>query len=64
MTSDILDRLAESLLQLTPTTCRWPIGDPRQPGFHFCLAHHAPSRTYCPEHHAMAFGKSRPKPLA
>ena len=25
-----------SLLQLTDKTCRFPIGDPKEPGFHFC----------------------------
>jgi GcrA cell cycle regulator len=59
MTSDILDRLAESLLQLTPTTCRWPIGDPQEHGFRFCLAYHAPGSSYCPEHHAVAVGKAQ-----
>jgi hypothetical protein len=61
MTSDILDRLAESILQLTPTTCRWPIGDPRTPDFRFCMEPHAPGSSYCPEHYAVAFGKVRSK---
>lgn len=25
-----------TLLELTPERCRWPIGDPREAGFHFC----------------------------
>lgn len=35
--------------------CRWPIGDPRLPGFHFCDA--PSSGTYCAEHHALAHAK-------
>lgn len=32
--------------------CRYPIGDPREPGFHFCEAAKKPGSSYCPEHHA------------
>lgn len=31
--------------------CRWPIGDPRKPGFHFCGARRS-SGSYCAEHAA------------
>jgi hypothetical protein len=64
MNSDIMHRLMDSHMLLTSTTCRWPMGDPHEPGFRFCMEAHAPGRTYCPEHHVAAFGKSRPKPLA
>jgi hypothetical protein len=33
--------------------CCWPLGDPRKPGFRFCEA--ATARTYCDEHHAVAY---------
>lgn len=42
-----------TLLQLTSETCRWPVGDPRQPGFFFCGA--AAKGTYC-EHHIRRAG--------
>jgi GcrA cell cycle regulator len=25
-----------TLVELTPYSCRWPVGDPQQPGFYFC----------------------------
>jgi GcrA cell cycle regulator len=41
-----------------PTGCRWPLGDPRLPGFSFCGAKinrlHLP---YCDEHAAIAYVK-------
>jgi GcrA cell cycle regulator len=53
--------LMDSLLLLTPTTCRWPIGDPQEPGFRFCMTKHLPGSPYCPEHYARAFSRSRSK---
>lgn len=38
---------------LTATTCRWPIGDPKLPGFGFCGAE--AGETYCPYHRALAY---------
>lgn len=38
------------LLELTAHTCRWPVGDVGQPGFHFCGAEPKPEKPYC-EHH-------------
>ena len=35
--------------------CRWPIGDPRQAGFHFCGAQKAEGRPYCAAHWQMSF---------
>jgi GcrA cell cycle regulator len=32
--------------------CRWPIGDPRKPGFHFCGHERVPGASYC-EHHLL-----------
>lgn len=34
--------------------CRWPVGDPDSPDFHFCLAATS-GGTYCPHHHAIAY---------
>ena len=35
--------------------CQWPIGNPRDPSFHFCGKPAAPDRPYCDEHCAMAY---------
>lgn len=41
--------------------CRWPIGDPRHPEFHFCGAPRAAGRPYCAAHWQMAFQPARPR---
>ena len=35
--------------------CQWPIGNPRDPSFHFCGKPAMPDRPYCGEHCAMAY---------
>jgi GcrA cell cycle regulator len=42
------------LLDLTDKTCRWPIGDPQQPGFAFCGAWPDKTSPYCAMHHHRA----------
>lgn len=37
--------------------CMWPMGDPKQPGFHFCGAPAEPGRPYCASHCAVAYHK-------
>ena len=51
----------KTLTDLEACDCRWPLGDPRQDGFHFCGARQAPGRPYCELHWQMAFlpAKSR-----
>ncbi len=51
----------KSVENLEAKDCRWPIGDPRHPDFHFCGAEHLPGRPYCALHWRMAFAppKSR-----
>lgn len=44
-----------SVVDLSAHTCRWPIGDPREPGFHFCGAPSLPGKPYCAEHSAIAY---------
>lgn len=39
------------------TTCCWPIGDPRRPGFHFCEDPTEPGGSYCAEHAGLAFAR-------
>jgi GcrA cell cycle regulator len=41
--------------------CRWPIGEPKHPDFHFCGAAQAPGRPYCALHWQMAFQPPRPR---
>lgn len=36
-------------------SCSWPVGDPKQPGFHFCGAEAVPGRPYCTTHCGMAY---------
>ena len=40
---------------LTASCCRWPIGDPKQAGFHFCGKTRAPGLPYCAFHARRAF---------
>jgi GcrA cell cycle regulator len=47
------------LVELEPHHCRWPIGDPHQPGFFFCANDKDGSSPYCPRHHGMAFASQR-----
>ncbi|MDX2156477.1 MAG: GcrA family cell cycle regulator [Hyphomicrobiaceae bacterium] len=57
---------AKTLLELEANECRWPLGDPRQSGFHFCGAQQVLGRPYCVEHWQMSFvpGKGRSSPSA
>ena len=49
--------LALSLLDLGPTNCRWPMGDPRDDNFSFCGANRDHGCSYCPHHMAEAYVK-------
>jgi hypothetical protein len=51
----------KTLLDLESNDCRWPIGEPRQPDFHFCGKPHVPGRPYCELHWSMAFQPPRPR---
>jgi len=35
--------------------CSWPMGDPKQAGFHFCGSEAVPGRPYCATHCGMAY---------
>jgi GcrA cell cycle regulator len=51
----------KSIIDLGPNTCRWPHGDPKEPGFHFCGKRSIPGKPYCPEHAAIAYvGMNKP----
>jgi GcrA cell cycle regulator len=47
-------KAACGLLDLRVGMCKWPFGDPRDPGFHFCGGQCNEEKPYCPEHHARA----------
>jgi GcrA cell cycle regulator len=40
-----------SLVELTERTCKWPIGDPLEPGFGFCGQPPIEGKPYCQRHH-------------
>jgi GcrA cell cycle regulator len=50
-----------SILTLTANSCRWPIGDPKQDGFHFCGRSRLPDRPYCDVHLRRAFRTPHPR---
>lgn len=60
---EVLANLAEiektarriSLLDLTERVCKWPIGDPTEPEFHFCGLPSVQGKPYCAAHVAVAF---------
>lgn len=44
-----------SLMDLKLSSCRWPIGDPKEDSFHFCGAQTTTGKPYCPEHCKIAY---------
>jgi GcrA cell cycle regulator len=44
-----------SILTLTDRICKWPIGDPRHPDFHFCGRASAEGLPYCADHARRAY---------
>ena len=44
-----------SLLQLSESTCKWPIGDPLSKDFYFCGQHSLESGPYCDFHSRRAY---------
>ncbi len=51
----------KTLATLQADECRWPIGDPQLPDFHFCGARKPDGRPYCDTHAAAASTPSRPR---
>lgn len=47
-----------ALTELRESTCRWPIGDPKQEGFKFCGCNSAPGMSYCDNHTRLAYQAS------
>lgn len=42
-------------VQAGSKSCSWPVGDPKQAGFHFCGDSAEPGRPYCAHHCAIAY---------
>lgn len=47
--------LGVSMAELKEKMCRWPIGDPKDPSFHFCGCQTVAGLPYCPDHARMAY---------
>lgn len=59
--------IPDAVLNRHPRQCRYSIGDPGQPDYHFCDKERAGASSYCPEHHAICktkLFKPEPKPEA
>lgn len=52
----------KTLTDLEACDCRWPIGDPRDPAFHFCGAKSVLGKPYCQEHWAQSYDVAKPRP--
>ena len=53
------------MVQLRERMCRWPHGDPKEPGFFFCGDEIVPGLPYCDEHAKVAYqAPSRARVLA
>lgn len=49
----LLERPPHPLFEVEPHDCRFPIGNPGDPDFHFCRVRvETEGRSYCEEHHA------------
>jgi GcrA cell cycle regulator len=45
----------EAVGSVRPEQCKFPIGEPRQPGFRFCEEMGIGGRPYCPTHHKICY---------
>jgi GcrA cell cycle regulator len=52
-----VQRAAPAPVPGSSKSCMWPLGDPKQPDFHFCGAPAEPGRPYCSQHCAAAYHK-------
>jgi GcrA cell cycle regulator len=48
---------ARTATQAGSKTCSWPVGDPKQPGFHFCDEPAEVGKPYCSHHCHVAYHK-------
>jgi GcrA cell cycle regulator len=57
--ADVADKT--SLLDLNDRVCRWPMGHPGEPDFHFCGEKVNPGFPYCVEHCGRAYQAQLPR---
>jgi GcrA cell cycle regulator len=57
--ADVSDKT--SLLDLNDRICKWPLGHPGEPDFHFCGAPANPGFPYCVEHCGVAYQAQLPR---
>lgn len=50
-----------TVLTLTDRTCKWPIGDPGSPDFHFCGKKRDSGAPYCTDHAKIAYQPVQPR---
>lgn len=50
-----------TILDLTESMCKWPIGHPGEPGFHFCGKPSQPTFPYCASHCVEAYQVQQPR---
>ena len=50
-----------SILELTESMCKWPIGHPGEPDFHFCGKPSQPTFPYCANHCVEAYQVQQPR---
>ena len=50
-----------SLLELNDRVCRWPMGHPGEPDFHFCGKSSNPGYPYCVDHCGVAYQAQLPR---
>lgn len=56
-----VEPLIMRVVDLTPSTCRFPIGDPARPDFGFCGRGAEGKGVYCATHHAIAYQPPKKK---
>lgn len=50
-----------SILQLSESTCKWPVGDPGQEDFYFCGHDSLENQPYCEYHAGVAYQAPEPR---
>ena len=48
-------------IALTVNTCRWPVGDPTAPDFHYCGERPLVGQPYCETHDSQSYQTARRK---
>jgi len=51
--------ILDVMVALQSGDCRWPVGDPRLPGFRYCCAPRADGKPYCAAHAEAAIDPNR-----